>query len=126
MLLSHKPMEPQRFKELSHLALSYDDIKVLVVPASGIFNEELLDNREILDVYSQLGCFVPITQKMTVNGKGRPPVLKYLFECSVFGDHNLPQPWWGFLVDKEGHVRAFFNTTKGEWLARLAQDIETM
>ena len=87
MLVSHNPMEPQRFKELSHLALSYDDVKVLVVPAAGIFHEETLDNREILDVYSQLGCFVPITEKMTVNGRNRAPVLKYLFECSVFGDH---------------------------------------
>lgn len=87
MLVSHNPMNPQHFKDISHLALSYDDMKVLVVPAKDIYNEETLDNREILDVYSQLGCFVPITEKMTVNGRGRAPVLKYLFDCSVFGDH---------------------------------------
>ena len=125
MLVSHKPMEAQRFKEISHLAHNYKDLIVICVPADGIEGAEPLDNEQIFDTYSQLGCFTPITEKMMVNER-RPPVLQYLFDCSELAGKPLKSTWRGFLVDKQGHVRSICNDRPKQWLARLTQDIDTM
>lgn len=93
--------------------LHKDQLVIIGFPANDFGQQEPGENKDILAFCEKnYGVTFPLSEKITVKGKGISPVFEWLTQKNLNGKMDAEVKWnfTKFLLDEDGHLLATFNS----------------